>query len=74
MEWDLVVYEKKTKVIVIIVQNLKDDPKYLICGDYVSVYLPHNEYRIIDEGDYAYFESLQDKVIYLDEYRGRYQE
>lgn len=75
MQWDFVVYEKKTKMIVVIVLNLKEEPKFLINSDYVGVYIGHNEYRIIDGDDgKAYFENLNDKVIYLDEYRGRYKE
>ena len=72
---DFVVYEKKTKVIVVIMLELQAEPKFLISSEYVGIYIGHNEYRIIDKDDgNAYFENLNEKVLYLDDFRGRYEE
>lgn len=70
--WDLVVYEKDTKEIITVVQDIPVEPKFLINLDYVAAYIPHNEY-MIETGDdgKGYFKSLNN-IKYLDDYRGRY--
>lgn len=73
MLWDFVVYAKEDKHILVIVKDVKEDPKYLIGSDCVGVYLPQCDYHIIEQDDgRAYFENLREKVLYIDEYRGRY--
>lgn len=73
--WDFVVYDKDTKEIITVVLELEHDPRFLINCNYVGVYIPHNDYKIIEGDDgKGYFENLNDKVIWLDEYRGRYEE
>ena len=70
--WDFVVYEKDTKEIIAVIQDIPVEPKFLINMEYVGIYIPHEEYTIIDEADgKCYFKNLNN-VLYLDEYRGRY--
>ena len=69
--WDFVVYEKESKEIIAVIQDIPVEPKFLINLEYVGIYIPHNEYKIIEEDGKAYFKNLNN-VLYLDEYRGRY--
>lgn len=72
--WDYVCYEAETKELLTIVSDLKEEPKYLVKEGLVGVYIPNDEYKIIEEKDgKCYFKSLNN-LFYIDEYRGRYEE
>lgn len=72
-QWDFVVYDRDTKEIVTVLLDLEHDPKFLINMYYVGVYIPHDEYKIDEEDGKGYFRSIN-KILYLDDYRGRYEE
>ena len=70
MTYDFVIYDKKTKAIIAIMLDVKDYPGYLINKDSVGRYISHDDYNIIEGKDgIAYFETLDQKIIYLDDYR-----
>lgn len=69
--WDFVVYDGETKEIIAVLQDIQVEPKFLINLDYVGIYIPHDEYKIIDDNGKCYFKNLNN-VLYLDEYRNRY--
>lgn len=71
---DLVIYYADNKEIVSIVQDMPDEPKYLIADGFVATCLGHNDYAIENRDGIAYFVNLNEKILYLDEYRGRYKE
>lgn len=72
MQHDFVVYDRDTKEIIAVVQDIPVEPKFLINLDYVAIYIPHDEYAILDgEDGKCYFKNLNN-ILYLDDYRGRY--
>lgn len=71
MGWDFVCYDKETQEIIVVLQDIPVEPKFLINMDYVGIYIPHDEYKIINDGDRYYFKNMNN-ILYLDEYRGRY--
>ena len=74
---DFVVYDKLDKEIVAIVLNVTQEPQpqFLINQDYVGIYIAHNDYTVKQYIDgRCYFDNLNEKLVYLDDYRGRYSE
>ena len=72
---DFVVYDRETKEIYCIVKDFKEEPKYLINIDLcVAVWIDQADYTVKEEDGIGYFENLSEKIRYLDDYRGRYEE
>ena len=71
---DFVVYYRDTKEIVTVLFDVGEEPRFLISLDCNAIVIPHNDYIIKNIDGIGYFENLNEKVLYLDDYRGRYEE
>lgn len=69
MQYDFVVYNKYDKHLICLILDLTNAPRFLINKDYVGLYIPHDEYQIVYHDDIAYFENLNEKILWLDDYR-----
>lgn len=74
MRQDFVVYYKDDKEIVCVVEDIKEPTRFLLGNEFVGRYIDSDDYVITAKDGKAYFENLQEKILYLDDYRGRYEE
>lgn len=74
MQKDFVVYYKDDKEVVSVLYNVEDEPKYLINLECNAVVISHDDYKITNDNGVARFVNLNENIIYLDDYRGRYEE